>query len=108
MVVTGHPVPTEQNCFLSSRPKSKIKTKTFPCHSHLLSLTIDIHGSNLLSDFLNVLKKGCWWGRGVLLVHSEIFYVPVDDGWEEVLVRNVQYYITLRTNIWIEAEEPDS
>ena len=61
-------------------------------------------------DFLNVLKKGCWWGRGVLLVpvHSEIFYVPVDDGWEEVLVRNVQYYITLRTNIWIEAEEPDS
>ncbi len=27
---------------------------------------------------------------------------------EEVLVRNVQYYITLRTNIWIEAEEPDS
>jgi hypothetical protein len=26
--------------------------------------------------FLNVLKKGCWWGGGVLLVHSEIFYVP--------------------------------
>jgi hypothetical protein len=29
-------------------------------------------------DFLNVLKKGCWWGGGgcvtVLLVHSEIFY----------------------------------
>jgi hypothetical protein len=36
-------------------------------------------------DFLNVLKKGCWWGRGVLLVHSEIYYVPVGDGWEEVL-----------------------
>ncbi len=41
-------------------------------------------------DFLNDLKKGCWWGGdGGLLVHSEIFYVPVDDGWEEVLVHNV-------------------
>ncbi len=29
----------------------------------------------------------------MLLVHSEIYYVPVDDGWDEVLVRNV-YYIT--------------
>ncbi len=28
----------------------------------------------------------------VFLVHSEIFYVPVDDGWEEVLVRNVLHY----------------
>ncbi len=28
-------------------------------------------------DFLNVLKKNsCWWGGGVLLVHSEIYYVP--------------------------------
>ncbi len=25
----------------------------------------------------------------VLLVHSEIYYVPVDDGWEVVLVCNV-------------------
>jgi hypothetical protein len=33
-------------------------------------------------------------GGGVLLVHSEIYYVPVDDGWEEeVLVRNVLHYI---------------
>jgi hypothetical protein len=43
-------------------------------------------------DFLNVLKKGCWW-RGVLLVHSEIYYIPVDDGWEEVLVHNVVHYV---------------
>ncbi len=46
-------------------------------------------------DFLNVLKKGCWWGGGLLLVHSEIFYVPVDDGWEEVLVRNVLHYVPI-------------
>ncbi len=49
-------------------------------------------------DFLNVLKKGCWGGGGVcycLLVHSEIFYVPVDDGWEEVLVRNVLHYVPI-------------
>jgi hypothetical protein len=39
-------------------------------------------------DFLNVLKKGCW-GGGVLLVHNEIHYLPIGDGWEEVLVRNV-------------------
>jgi hypothetical protein len=37
--------------------------------------------------FLNVLKKGCW-GGGVLLVHNEIHYVPIGDGWEEVLVTN--------------------
>ncbi len=30
---------------------------------------------------------------GVLLVHSEIYYVPVDDGWEVVLVRNVLHYV---------------
>ena len=42
-------------------------------------------------DFLNVLKKGCWWG--VLLVHSEIYYVPIGDGWEEVLVDNVLHYV---------------
>jgi hypothetical protein len=44
-------------------------------------------------DFLNALKKGCWWGWGVLLVHSEIYYVPIGDGWEEVLVRNVLHYV---------------
>ncbi len=33
---------------------------------------------------------------GVLLVHSEIYYVPVDDDWEVVLVR-----ITLRTRYFI-------
>ncbi len=38
-------------------------------------------------DFLNVLKYAVVWG-GVLLVHtgSEIYYVPVDDGWDEVSV----------------------
>jgi hypothetical protein len=30
---------------------------------------------------------------GVLLVHSEIYIVPVDDGWEEVLVRNVLHVL---------------
>ncbi len=43
-------------------------------------------------DFLNVLKNGCWWG-GMLLVHSEIYYVPIGDGWEEVLVRNVLHVL---------------
>ncbi len=28
-------------------------------------------------------------GGGVLLVHNEIHYVPIGDGWEEVLVCNV-------------------
>ncbi len=32
-------------------------------------------------------------GGGVLLVHSDIYYVPVDDGWEEVLVHNVLNYV---------------
>jgi hypothetical protein len=34
---------------------------------------------------------------GVLLVLSEIFYVPVpvDDGWEEVLVRNVLHFVPI-------------
>ncbi len=31
-------------------------------------------------------------GGGVLLVHSEIYYVPVDDGWDQVIVRNVLHY----------------
>jgi hypothetical protein len=44
------------------------------------------------ADFLNVLRKGCWWG-GVLLVHSEIYYAPVDDGWKEVLVRNILHVL---------------
>jgi hypothetical protein len=34
-------------------------------------------------------------GGGVLLVHSEIYYVPIGDGWEEVLVRNVIHYVTV-------------
>ncbi len=29
----------------------------------------------------------------MLLVHSELYYVPIGDGWEEVLVRNVLHYI---------------
>jgi hypothetical protein len=31
----------------------------------------------------------------VLLVHSEIYYVPIGDGWEEVLVRNVSHYVPI-------------
>jgi hypothetical protein len=27
------------------------------------------------------------------MVHSEIYYVPVGDGWEEVLVRNIFHYV---------------
>ncbi len=37
-------------------------------------------------DFLNVLKNDCCGGGGV---HKEILYLPIGDGWEEVLVRNV-------------------
>jgi hypothetical protein len=29
----------------------------------------------------------------VLFVHNEIHFVPIGDGWEEVLVRNVIHYI---------------
>ncbi len=29
----------------------------------------------------------------MLLVHSEIYYVPVGDGWEEVLVHNIFHYV---------------
>ncbi len=36
------------------------------------------------------MRVGC-----VLLVHSEIYYVPVDDGWEVVLVCNVLHYVTV-------------
>jgi hypothetical protein len=32
-------------------------------------------------------------GGGLLLVHSKLYYVPVDDGWDEVLVRNVLHYV---------------
>jgi hypothetical protein len=32
-------------------------------------------------------------GGRVLLVHSEINYVPIGDSWEEVLVRNVSHYV---------------
>jgi hypothetical protein len=32
----------------------------------------------------------------VLLVHKEIHYVPIGDGWEEVLVRNVIHYVPVR------------
>ncbi len=27
------------------------------------------------------------------MVHNEIHYVPIGDGWEEVLVRNVLHYV---------------
>jgi hypothetical protein len=32
-------------------------------------------------------------GGGGGLVYSEIYYVPIGDGWEEVLVRNVSHYV---------------
>ncbi len=28
-------------------------------------------------------------------VHSEIHYVPLGEGWEEVLVRNVLHYVPI-------------
>jgi hypothetical protein len=47
-------------------------------------------------SFLKCPEERLLGGGGVvLLVHSEIFYVPVDDGWEEVLVRNVLHYIPI-------------
>ncbi len=32
-------------------------------------------------------------GGGGLSVHSEIYYVPIGDAWEEVLVINVLHYL---------------
>jgi hypothetical protein len=29
----------------------------------------------------------------MLVVHSEIYYVPIGDGWEEVLHYNVLHYV---------------
>jgi hypothetical protein len=43
----------------------------------------------------------------VLLVHSEIYYVPIGDGWTEVLVRNVirwyhgSCYLDLERSTWV-------
>jgi hypothetical protein len=31
----------------------------------------------------------------VLVVHNEIHYVPLGEGWEEVVVRNVLHYVPL-------------
>jgi hypothetical protein len=50
-------------------------------------------------DFLTVLKKGCWGGGGVLLVHNEKHYVPIGAGWEEVLVRNVFHYVPVLLSV---------
>jgi hypothetical protein len=51
-------------------------------------------------DFLNVLKNAVVGGGGGgvsctlwLLVHSEIYYVPVVDDWTQVLARNVIHYV---------------
>jgi hypothetical protein len=63
----------------------KIKYEYSICFMYRRPILCTLYGA---VDFLNVLKKGCWWGGGVLLVHSEIYYVPIGDGWEEVLVRN--------------------
>jgi hypothetical protein len=35
----------------------------------------------------------------MLLVHSEIHYVPIGDGWEEVLVRNVLHYVPVPVSV---------
>jgi hypothetical protein len=43
--------------------------------------------------FLKYSPEGLFGGGGVLLVHNEIHYVPIGDGWEEVLVRNVLHYV---------------
>ncbi len=44
--------------------------------------------------FLKWPEEGLLVGVGcVLLVNSEIYYVPVDDGWEVVLVCNVLHYV---------------
>jgi hypothetical protein len=40
----------------------------------------------------------------VLLVHSEIYYVPIGDGWEEVLHYNVLHYVpvlVLLVSFWV-------
>jgi hypothetical protein len=42
-------------------------------------------------DFLNVLKKSCWWGGGCYWYIVK--YVPIGDGWGEVLVHNVLHYV---------------
>jgi hypothetical protein len=34
-------------------------------------------------------------GGGVVEVHSEIHYVPLGEGWEEVVVRNVLHYVPI-------------
>ncbi len=31
----------------------------------------------------------------MLVIHNEIHYVPLDEGWEEVVVRNVLHYVPL-------------
>jgi hypothetical protein len=31
----------------------------------------------------------------MFLVHCEIYYVPVDDGWEEALVHNELHYLPI-------------
>ncbi len=36
----------------------------------------------------------------MLLVHSEIYYIPIGDGWEEVLVRNVFITLCTSTSPW--------
>jgi hypothetical protein len=38
-------------------------------------------------------------GGGVLLVHSEIHYVPIGGGWEEVLVRNELHYVPVLLSV---------
>jgi hypothetical protein len=47
----------------------------------------------VLIHFLNVLKNAVVGGGGGLLVHSEIYYVHVYDGWDKLLVRNVLHVI---------------
>ncbi len=68
---------------------------------YLTSKTIFMYRRRILCtlygavDFLNVPKKGWWGGGGVVEVHSEIHYVPLGEGWEEVVVRNVLHYVPI-------------
>jgi hypothetical protein len=38
----------------------------------------------------------------VLLVHNEILYVLIGDGWREVLVRNVIHYVSVLLPRWVQ------
>jgi hypothetical protein len=53
-------------------------------------------------EFLKCSEEGLLGGWGVLLEHNEIHYVPLGDGWEEVLVlkvlKTITYEVSSKTN----------